>query len=138
MFAPLTGGHQIFRAQPMPVSLTIHPERRLVYSAFHGDVSEEEFLQHAHTIRSHPNFDPNFSEIVDLRGVTELRASTETLRRVAGEESLFHRESKHVVIAAPGLIFRLARMFQVVAEETRPKLKVVRTPEEAFDYLRER
>ena len=94
-------------------------------------------MQHARTIRAHAHFDPSFSEIVDLRGVTELRASTETLRRVAGEESLFHRQSKHVVIAAPGLIFRLARIFQGMAEETRPKLKVVRTPEEAFDYLRE-
>jgi hypothetical protein len=121
----------------MPVTLTIHPDRALVYSSFHGDVSEEDFLCHGETIRSHPNFDPSFSEIIDLRGVTELRASTETLRRAALQESLFYRDSKHIVIAAPGLIFRLARMFQSLAQETRPKFKVVRTPEEAFDYLQE-
>jgi hypothetical protein len=120
----------------MPVSLTIHSDRRLVYSAFHGDVTEEEFLRHAETIKSHPNFDPSFSEIVDLRGVTELRASTETLRQMALRESVFYSDSKHVVIAAPGLVFRMARMFQNLAEETRPRLKVVKTPEEAFDYLR--
>lgn len=120
----------------MPVSLTIHPDRLLVYSTFHGDVTEEEFLQHGETIRLHPNFDPGFSEIVDLRGVTQLRASTEALRRLAARESLFHLDSKHVVIAPPGIIFRLARMFQGLAEDTRPKLKVVRTPQEAFDYLR--
>ena|SRR5437867_12082759 len=119
----------------MPVSLTIHPDRFLVYSTFHGDVTEEEFLQHGDTIRLHPNFDPRFSEIVDLRGVTELRASTEALKRLAAHESLFHLDSKHVVIAPPGIIFRLARMYQGLAEDTRPKLKVVRTPQEAFDYL---
>jgi phenylalanine-4-hydroxylase len=121
----------------MPATLTIHSEKALVYSAFHGDVSEEEFLQNSETIRSHPNFDPSFSEIVDLRGVTELHASDDSLRQLAERESLFHRDSKHLVIAEPGLISRLARMFQELAEETRPHLKVVRAPEEAFDYLKE-
>ena len=119
----------------MPVSLHIHADRSLVYSSFHGDVTEEEFLRHADTIRLHPGFDPSFSEIVDLRGVTELRVSTHALNRMAQQESLFRRNSRHVVIAAPGLIFRLARVFQTQAAGTRPNLKVVRTPEEAFDYV---
>lgn len=120
----------------MPVTLTIQPERALVYSAFHGDVSEEEFFRHGQTIRAHPSFDPTYSEIIDLRGITDIHASADTLKSSALEESIFSRESKHVVIAAPGLIFRLARMFQGFAADTRPNFKVVRTPEEAFDYLR--
>ena len=119
----------------MPATLTIHPNRRLVYTAFHGDLDADEFMQHAETIRNHPKFDPSYDEVVDLRGVTELHASTEMVLKLARRESLFHRESKHVVIASPGLIFRLAKLFQGIAEETRPNLKVVRTPEEAFDYL---
>lgn len=119
----------------MPATLTIHPERRLVYTAFYGDLSEEEFLAHAERIRQHPNFDSGYNEVVDLRGVTELHASTETILNLARRESLFSKESKHVVIASPGMIFRLAKLFQGIAEETRPNLKVVRTPEEAFDYL---
>ena len=119
----------------MPVSLTIHPDRALVYSSFHGDVTEEEFLRHMDTIRSYHSFDPSFSEVIDLRGVTELRISTEALNRVVRQEDLFRKDSRHVVIAAPGLISRLARAFQTQAAESRPPLKVVRTPEEAFDYL---
>jgi phenylalanine-4-hydroxylase len=119
----------------MPATLTIHPERRLVYTAFHGDLAADEFLHHADAIRTHPNFDPSYNEVVDLRGVTELHANTDTVLKLARRESLFNRESKHVVIASPGLVFRLAKLFQGIAEETRPNLKVVRTPEEAFDYL---
>jgi hypothetical protein len=122
----------------MPASVTIHSDRRLVYSAFHGELTEEEFLQHAERLRQHPSFDPSYDEIVDLRGVTELHASSEAVLKLAQTESLYNRESKHVVIAAPGLLFRLARLFQGLAEETRPNLKVVKTPEEAFDYLKSR
>jgi hypothetical protein len=120
----------------MPVTLTIQPERAVVYSAFHGDVSEEEFFSHGKTIRAHSSFNPTFSEIIDLRGVTDIHASPNSLKHVALQESIFSRDSKHVVIAAPGLLFRLARMFQGFAADTRPNFKVVRTPEEAFDYLR--
>src|SRR5690348_3339378 len=123
-------------AERMPVSLTIDPKRALVYSAFHGDVTEEELLSHGETIRLHPQFERDFSEIVDLRNVTELRVSAETLSQLAARASIFDAGSKHVVVAAPGLVFRLARTFQTLAAETRPNLKVVRTPEEAFDYLR--
>jgi hypothetical protein len=119
----------------MPATLTIHPERRLVYTAFHGELGEDEFLAHAESIRAHPKFDPAYNEVVDLRGVTDLHASTDSMLKLARRESLFSKESKHVVIASPGLIFRLAKLFQGIAEDTRPNLKVVRTPEEAFDYL---
>ena len=119
----------------MPATLTIHPDRALVYSSFHGDVSEEEFLRHIDTIRSYHSFDPSFSEVIDLRGVTEFRISTEALNRAVQQGDLFRKDSRHVVIAAPGLIARLLRVLQTQSTETRPHLKVVRTPEEAFDYL---
>jgi hypothetical protein len=119
----------------MPVSLNIHSDRALVYSSFHGDVTEEEFLRHMDTIRSHPDFDLGFSEIIDLRGVTALRTSTEALMRRAQQETPFRSNSRHVVIAAPDLIARLARAFQTQGSETPPNLRVVRTPEEAFDYV---
>jgi hypothetical protein len=119
----------------MPATLTVHPDRTLVYSSFHGDVTEEEFLRHMDTIRLSPGFDPSFSEIIDLGGVTALRTSTEALMRRAQQETPFRSNSRHVVIAAPDLIARLARAFQTQGSETPPNLRVVRTPEEAFDYV---
>lgn len=92
-------------------------------------------MAHGDRIGAHPNFDPGYNEVVDLRGVTELRASKDAVLKLARRESLFSKDSKHVVIAEPGLVFRLAKLFQGIAEDTRPHLKVVRTPEEAFDYL---
>ncbi|HKN36025.1 MAG TPA: hypothetical protein VJX16_22520 [Terriglobales bacterium] len=121
----------------MPVTLTIDVEKRLVYSAFLGDVTEEEFVCHSQTIRSHPNFDPTFSEIIDFRSVTDAQISTDRLQAMAGAKSIFSSEAQHVVIAPSGLITGLARMFQVLAEQTRPNLGVVKTPAQAYEYLRD-
>jgi hypothetical protein len=121
----------------MPVTLTIDVEKRLVYSAFLGDITEEEFLQHSRTIESHPKFDPTFSEIVDFRSVTDVTVSKDALQAMAGKKSIFADSAHHVVIAPSGLITGLARMFQALAEETRPNFAVVKTPAEAYAYLRE-
>lgn len=118
----------------MPVSLTVYCDRGLVYSVFRGEVSEEEFLARAEAIRSHPEFNPSFSEILDLRAVTELRTSAQALKQLASRDGLFDHTSRHVVIAPAGLFVRMARMLQSSAEEAGPRFWVVRTPEEAFDY----
>jgi len=56
---------------------------------------------------------------------------------MAGAKSIFSSEAQHVVIAPSGLITGLARMFQVLAEQTRPNLGVVKTPAQAYEYLRD-
>jgi hypothetical protein len=121
----------------MPITLTIDTEKGVVYSALHGVIGEAEFLAQPRRIQDHPAFDPSFSEIIDLRGITDVQVSPETIRQLAATESIFNRESKHVVIAPSGLIMEFARMFQQQAEQTRPHLVIVKTPAEAFEYLRE-
>jgi len=121
----------------MPITLTIDTEKRIVYSALHGVISEAEFLVQPERIRSHSAFEPTFSEIIDLRGITDVQVSPEAIRNLATTESIFSRESKHVVISPSGLIYDFARMFQANAEHTRPNVVIVKTPEEAYDYLRE-
>ncbi len=120
----------------MPITLTIDRDQRVVYSALHGVITESEFLEHAHTIRSHPQFDAGFSEIIDFRGVTDVSVSTAALERLASSASIFDQESRHVIIAPAGLISDLVRMYQTLAESTRPRIAIVRTPEEAYDQLR--
>ena len=42
----------------MPATIVIDQAKRVVYSAFHGEVSEREFLEHGARIESQPSFDP--------------------------------------------------------------------------------
>ena len=122
----------------MPITLTIDSEKRIVYSALHGIIHEAEFLAQPQRIQNHPAFDPSFSEIIDLRGITDVQVPPESIRQLAATESICNRESKHVVIAPSGLIMDFARMFQLDAQQTRPHVVIVKTPAEAYEYLREK
>ena len=120
----------------MPITLTIDRDRRVIYSALHGSITESEFLEHGRSIQAHPQFDPTFSEIIDFRGVTDVALSNDALEKLAKTSSIFSPESKHIIIAPAGLIAEMARLYQGLAEATRPHIAVVRTPEEAYEQLR--
>src|SRR5216110_2923606 len=99
----------------MPATIVIDRGKRVVYSAFHGEVSEREFLEHGPRIEAQPSFDTNYAEIVDLSGVTNVEVSLESLKALAGRRSIFSSSAKHVVVAPPGSIAKLARLFQALA-----------------------
>ena len=119
----------------MPVVLHIDVAKRVVISEFSGEVTNEEFMRQTSLIQSHPDFNPHFSEIVDFTAVTRTSLSTETIWTMATTKSLFLPTAKHIVIAPADFAFGLARMFQTLAEDSRPNLKVVRSRSEAYRLL---
>jgi hypothetical protein len=120
----------------MGVRLTIDVNQRLVISTFSGELSDAELLGHASLIRSHPDFDPSFSEILDFSGVTGSNLSASAVRELSRRVSIFNLTSAHVVIAPQDHIFGLARMAEVFAEKSKPNGVVVRTMDEARKILR--
>ena len=119
----------------MPVSLHVDRERRIVTSTFYGEVMNEEFMGQATLIRSHPDFNPYFAEIIDFGGVTRTNLSTETIWTMATTKSIFDPGAKHVVIAPADFAFGLARMFQTLAEDSRPNFAIVKSHSEAYRLL---
>ncbi len=122
----------------MPITLAIDSGKRIVYSALHGAVDDEQIARHIQLIKSHPNFQPAFADIIDCQGVTEASVAESTLRDLASRQSIFSTEAMHIVIAPKGHLARLAEMYKAAAESTRPNFQIVRTPEEAYEYLRQR
>jgi len=117
------------------VQLTVDVKQRLVVSTFYGEINDAEVLSVASLIRSHPDFDPNFSEIADFSGVTAGTLSTSAVQELSLRESILSPASMHVAIAPQGHIFGVFRMAQVLAEQTRPNTAVVRTIDEARKFL---
>ena len=117
----------------MAVLLKVFPEKRLVCSEFYGEVTDDEILHHALTIKSHPQFDPAFSEIVDFTGVTQLRASEKALQQLAKTKSVFRPDSKHAAIASTPAVYELARLYQAQADSR--ILAVVQTRQQACLFL---
>lgn len=74
--------------------------------------------------------------IVDLGGVTSFEVSNQMVHNLAALPPAFPEVDRlRVIVAHPGHIFGLARMFQILGERTRPMLQVVHTMEEAFVVL---
>jgi hypothetical protein len=95
------------------VQLIIEVNQQLVICTFTGEINDADILSVHPLIRSHPDFDPNFSEILDFSGVTAANLSTAEIQQVSQRPSNFKPTSKHVVVAAQDFLFGLARMSQV-------------------------
>lgn len=119
----------------MAVQIEVDTKRKLVITRFTGDFQPADLLGIPGLIRSHQNFDPSFSEIVDFSEVAAGDISSSALQEHLKRESVFSPTSMHVVIAPRPYVFGLARMGQVYAEKTRPNFAVVKSMKEAHEVL---
>jgi hypothetical protein len=119
----------------MPVVLKIDPHRKVVYSAFYGEVTDAELLNHGKAISADPDFNPDFSEIVDFSSTTNAAISEKALAALAANPSLFSSTVVHVVVAPDEALFQLVTKYKDFAQSSRPNLFVVRTRPEAYRLL---
>ena len=120
----------------MPFHFEFEPVHAILRCRVEGPVTDESLKQYyqelcAHAARLLPR-----SGITDFSAVTSFEVSSETVRELAHLAPALPDPSRPRVAVAPsGLVFGLVRMFQTVGGETRPKLHVVRTLEEAYAFL---
>jgi len=117
------------------VQLTVDARQKLVISTFYGEINDADILSVASRVRSHPDFDPSFSEIADFSGVTGGTLSTPAIEELSRRESILSLTSKHVAVAPQSHIYGVFRMAQMLGERTRPNTAVVRTIHEARKFL---
>jgi hypothetical protein len=122
-------------AKNLPRDLKIDPRLKLVFSIYYGELEDSDLSEQRFQISNHPDFRPDFSYILDFTGVTKLKVSTAAVRDCATSPSLFVRDAVRVMVAPAEAVFGLSRMYQMLAEETRPNLQIVRTLEEAYRIL---
>ena len=119
----------------MPASVKVDVKSGIVYSSFEGALNDNDILTHRDVLKSHPNFNPQFSEIVDFTGVTHLKVTVGLINSMAKSDSLYSPESRHAVIAPHDMTYGVARLYQMLALETRPNVAVVRSMAEAHRFV---
>ncbi len=115
----------------MPAVLKVDPQRRIVFSTFHGDVSGEDILRHGKVILADPHFQSNFADVVDFSSISIANVDDTALKTLAGTQSIFERGVPHVIIAPADLPYEMAVKYRDIAQKSRPNLHVVRTVAEA-------
>ena len=78
----------------------ISKEEQIVYTFFSGKLTTEEILAHCEKLRTDPAFDPAFSEITDLRAVSNMDMTFSDMRTVVGRDP-FSKTAKRAVITRP-------------------------------------
>jgi hypothetical protein len=119
----------------MPTYYKIDKERKLVMSTASGVVTLADGLAHQDKLSKEPDFDPSFSQLVDLTHVTRLEFSSADVRRLA-QKSSFLVDSRRAVLVNSDFVFGLSRMYEVFRDISGEKgILVFRNLEEALDWV---
>lgn len=92
------------------VDFSIVRERRLVVVKFEGSVSVQEIAKYAESLVAHPDCDPSFSEITDLRDVQNFDLQANDFLTLADQIDPFSLAAKRAFVVQTSLQNQAARM----------------------------
>jgi hypothetical protein len=104
----------------MPAFFRIEKNRRLVISTISGVFTLADGLAYQEKLLKDPDFDPNFSQLLDCTQITRLELGPIEVRRLA-QRSIFSPDSRRAILVSNDMVFGIARMFVMFREETGEK-----------------
>ena len=100
-----------------------------------GVLTKEDIWGHMDRLSNDPDFNPEFSQVVDFRQITALEFEPEDVRQFA-ERNIFSPRSRRAIVVKDDLQFGLARMFEIHRElKGETGIRVFRTFDEAMDWI---
>jgi hypothetical protein len=113
----------------------IDKERRLVTSSGVGVLTKEDVLGHMDRLSKDPDFDPDFSQLMDCTQITALDIGPEDVRQFA-QRNIFSPRSRRAIVVKDDLQFGLARMFEIHRDlNGETGIRVYRNFDEALDWI---
>ena len=120
----------------MPAEYKIDKSQRMVFSKAYGNLTDQDVYSHQEMLREDPDFDSNFSQLVDCTNVTIADdLSTDAIYELA-RRNLFEAESQRAFVAPQKLMYGLIRMFQILTNDYPDELVVFKEMTEARKYLK--
>src|SRR6185436_493453 len=104
--------------------------RRVVLTFESGELSDQDLRGLYDRIGADPAFDPTFRQLCDLRNITKITTSIETLRFLA-QSRIFQPGVKRAFVVGREVDFGLARLFQAYSEVEGQMVEVFRSMSEA-------
>jgi hypothetical protein len=78
---------------------------------------------------------PGCRGIADVSGVTKFDVSSTAVKQLSKAPPAIPAPDMRVFVAPQAHVYGMARMFQMLGEDTRPNLHIVRTLDEAYHLL---
>jgi hypothetical protein len=123
------------RRGEMPATYEIDKQRRLVITTGSDQLTLADALAHQERLLKDPDFDPSFSQIIDLTRATLSGVGAEDIRKVA-ERNIFSSESHRAIVVSSTLVYGLGRMFEMLRETAGEKgIRVFWDLDEAVEWI---
>jgi hypothetical protein len=122
------------RGVVMPVSYSIDTERKLVVTRITGAPTADEIFDHNERLSSDPEFSPDFRQLVDMTGLTEIRVGSGVIKDTS-RDHFFSPGARRAFVAPSDCAFGLARMFATHSEAAGQTIEVFRELDGAEEWL---
>jgi hypothetical protein len=119
----------------MPATYAIDKQRRLVITTVSGQLTLADALAHQNKILKDSDFDPSFSQLIDLTRASGSDLEARDIRKMA-ERKIFSPESRRAIVASSNLLYGFGRMFEILREGAGESgIRIFRDLDEAVDWL---
>jgi hypothetical protein len=119
----------------MPAFYKIAMDRRLVLTSASGVLTLADVLAHQEQILADPDFNPQYSQLLDLTHVTKIDLSADDICKLA-ERSVFWPTSSRAILVNTDLGVGLARLFKILREHAGEKgIRIFRNLDEALQWV---
>jgi hypothetical protein len=119
----------------MPAFYKIDKAHKLVMTTASGVFNLADGLAHQDQILKDPDFDPNYSQLVNFTNASKVDLSADDVRRLA-ERRVFWQCARRAILVADDLGFGFARMFEMLREDTGDNnIRVFRSLDDAIEWI---
>ncbi len=119
----------------MPTFYKIDKERKLVLSTGSGVVTMADAISHQTKLLQESDFDPSFSQLLDLTQVETYEVTLNDVRKLA-QAKVFSPDSRRAILVNNDYAFGAARVFEALRGISGEKgIRVFRDLDEALDWI---
>lgn len=118
----------------MTLRYTVYREQQIIITNASGRLTLDNMKKHMQTVQKHPDIEPDFNHIFDLREAVKIDITTGDVKQLA-EFSFFNEQSKRAIVAPTDLFYGMSRMYEVFKNESSVNIKVFRNYEEAKEWV---
>ncbi len=112
------------------------PELKLLVITFTGAVQDTDLVQAFRAARRIAATHALDRGILDGTQIESFSASSEIVKSLAEHPPMFPEESDRCIVVQGDYLFGMARMYQMLGGESRDRLRIVRSMQEAYEYLK--
>ena len=121
----------------MPCRYVIDKERRVVFTTASGRVTFAEAKAHDDQLRKDPDFCPEFNQLIDTTGMTELIMNIEEARRLASNGVFLSCSSRRAFLVTQPSIFVMGQLLEAYSQMAgrQDEVQVLYDRDAALDWL---